>query len=205
MSWRSSSSAMRVQLREQRSDANFLLSERFNRAVYGDHPAAKVSATAESLDALKPRTGLRQWHRERYATAKRDPRHRRRCPREGSASPNWKSCSAGWKKTELKPTWPRDPVARKRAQSVSRPPAQFGADDGCAGQHRHRPAQPRLSGDDRDERCHRRRRVGAVVFQSPRGERLHLRRLQRLLPRCVIPARGAPAATCARKSLMARW
>ena len=44
---------LRVQLREQRSNANFLLSERFNRAVYGEHPAANVSVTAESLDRIK--------------------------------------------------------------------------------------------------------------------------------------------------------
>ena len=57
---------LRVQLREQRSSANFLLSERFNRAVYGEHPAANVSATAESLDRLT-QDALRKWHRERYA------------------------------------------------------------------------------------------------------------------------------------------
>ena len=45
----------RVQLRQQRTSANFLFNERFNRAVYGDHPAANVSATRESIP-LPPST-----------------------------------------------------------------------------------------------------------------------------------------------------
>lgn len=100
---------MRVQLREQRSGANFLLSERFNRAVYGDHPAAKVSATGESLDAVKRET-LIQWHSERYAPQNAilgiagDVRAK-------DLLAKLEKRFAGWKKSELKPTWPRDPVA----------------------------------------------------------------------------------------------
>jgi zinc protease len=100
---------LRVQLREQRSGANFLLNERFNRAVYGDHPAAKVSATAASLDALKRET-LVQWHRQRFV------------PQNailgiaGDVSAKdllakLEKRLAGWKKTELQPTWPANPVA----------------------------------------------------------------------------------------------
>ena len=100
---------LRVQLREQRSGANFLLNERFNRAVYGDHPAAKVSATAESLDALKRET-LVQWHRQRFV------------PQNailgiaGDVSAKdllakLEKRLAGWKKTELQPSWPANPVA----------------------------------------------------------------------------------------------
>jgi zinc protease len=55
----------RVQLRQQRATARFLAGERFNRAVYGSHPAAVVTATLESIDALTPQM-LRRWHRERY-------------------------------------------------------------------------------------------------------------------------------------------
>ncbi len=57
---------LRAQLRQQRSAANFLVNERFSHAVYGDHPAAIVSPTSESLDALTQAT-LVKWHRERYA------------------------------------------------------------------------------------------------------------------------------------------
>jgi predicted Zn-dependent peptidase len=56
---------MRAQLREQRSAANFLLNERFNRLVYGEHPAAQVSVTAESIDRLN-RESLSRWHGERF-------------------------------------------------------------------------------------------------------------------------------------------
>jgi predicted Zn-dependent peptidase len=57
---------LRAQLRQQRSAANFLVNERFSHAVYGDHPAAIVSPTSESLDALT-QAALMKWHRERYA------------------------------------------------------------------------------------------------------------------------------------------
>jgi zinc protease len=56
---------LRVQLRQQRSSANFLLAERFNRAVYGSHPAAKVSLTTDSIEAITPEI-LAKWHGERY-------------------------------------------------------------------------------------------------------------------------------------------
>ena len=102
---------LRVQLREQRSGANFLLNERFNRAVYGDHPAAKVSATVESLDALKRET-LVQWHRERFVPQNAilgiagDVRAK-------DLLAKLEKRLAGWKRTELQPTWPAHPVAAK--------------------------------------------------------------------------------------------
>ena len=101
----------RVQLREQRSGANFLLNERFNRAVYGDHPAAKVSATAESLDALTRET-LVQWHRQRFVPQNAilgiagDVRAK-------DLLAKLEKRFAGWKRTELQPTWPANPVAAK--------------------------------------------------------------------------------------------
>src|SRR5580700_7100730 len=45
---------LRIQLQQQRSSPMFLIQERFNRAVYGDHPAAITSATAESIDKITP-------------------------------------------------------------------------------------------------------------------------------------------------------
>jgi zinc protease len=56
----------RVQLRQQRATARFLAGERFNRAVYGSHPAAVVTATLESINALTPDL-LKKWHAERYS------------------------------------------------------------------------------------------------------------------------------------------
>ena len=56
----------KVQLRQQRSRPGFLAGERFNRAVFGSHPAAVVTATIDSIDALTPEL-LTQWHRQRYS------------------------------------------------------------------------------------------------------------------------------------------
>ena len=112
---------MRVQLREQRSNANFLLGERFNRAVYGEHPAAKVSVTAESLDRLT-QDALRQWHRERYAPQNSilgiagDVRAK-------DVIGKLEKLLGGWKKSELRPIWPRDPQAAsaRKVYLVDRP------------------------------------------------------------------------------------
>jgi len=56
---------LRVQLQQQRSSPMFLLQERFSRAVYGNHPAAITSATAESIDKITPEL-LAKWYKERY-------------------------------------------------------------------------------------------------------------------------------------------
>jgi zinc protease len=56
---------MKVQLQQQRSTAGFLMQERFNRAVYGDHPAAITSATVQALDKITPAM-LAEWHATRY-------------------------------------------------------------------------------------------------------------------------------------------
>jgi zinc protease len=56
----------RVQLRQQRARSGFLAGERFNHVVFGSHPAAVVTATLESINALSPEL-LLKWHRERYS------------------------------------------------------------------------------------------------------------------------------------------
>ena len=57
---------MKAQLRQQRASPNFLSNETFARAVYASHPAAVVSSTNESIDAITPEM-LAKWHQERYA------------------------------------------------------------------------------------------------------------------------------------------
>jgi zinc protease len=111
----------RVQLREQRSSANFLLNERFNRTVYGEHPAANVSATRESLDALS-QAALIQWHRERYAPQNAilgiagDVRAKELLMK-------LEKQLAGWQKSEAEQVWPRNPVAAtaRKVLLVNRP------------------------------------------------------------------------------------
>jgi zinc protease len=55
----------KVQLQQQRSSPFFLIRERFNQAVYGNHPAAITSATLASIDTITPEM-LKKWHKERY-------------------------------------------------------------------------------------------------------------------------------------------
>ncbi len=99
---------MRAQLREQRSGANFLLNERFNRLVFGDHPAAQVSATTESIDRLN-RELLSKWHRERFAPENSilgiagDVRAK-------DLLAKLEIQLAGWKKRPADQPWPRDPA-----------------------------------------------------------------------------------------------
>jgi zinc protease len=111
----------RAQLRQQRSAPNFLLNERFNRAVYRDHPAAIVSPTSESLESLT-REALVQWHRERYAPQNAllaiagDVRAQELILR----LEKW---FAGWQRKDVKRPWPANPVAAtsRKAYVVHRP------------------------------------------------------------------------------------
>ncbi|HYL76735.1 MAG TPA: pitrilysin family protein [Bryobacteraceae bacterium] len=57
---------LKVQLQQQRSSPFFLIRERFNRAVYGNHPAAITSPTPESIEKITPKL-LAKWHHDRYA------------------------------------------------------------------------------------------------------------------------------------------
>jgi predicted Zn-dependent peptidase len=55
----------KVQLQQQRSSPSFLMGERFNKAVYGNHPASVTSPTLASIDAMTPEM-LKKWHHDRY-------------------------------------------------------------------------------------------------------------------------------------------
>jgi len=50
---------------QQRSSSGFLANETFARIIYGQHPAGRVSMTAESLKAATPET-LKAFHKARY-------------------------------------------------------------------------------------------------------------------------------------------
>ena len=53
-------------LLRQRAEPGFLAAQTLNRALYGTYPAAVVSATPESLDALTPEK-LADWHAKHFA------------------------------------------------------------------------------------------------------------------------------------------
>lgn len=99
---------LRAQLRQQRSAPNFLVRERFNRAVFGNHPAAVISATPQSVDSLTPEI-LMKWHRESYA-----PQNAiLAIAGDVSASqlvPKLERGFARWRETSVKRTLPPNPV-----------------------------------------------------------------------------------------------
>ena len=55
----------RATLTQQRANPNFLAAEMFSRAVYGNHPAARISPTPAALDRLT-RNDLVDFHRTHY-------------------------------------------------------------------------------------------------------------------------------------------
>jgi zinc protease len=109
-----------IGLRNQRTSPQFLSRERFNKAVYGTHPAANFSATAASLEAITPEA-MKKWHDERYV------------PQNAilgiagdvtaaQIMPKLRSAFAAWKKTDLKSAGvpATTPTAEKRVMIVNR-------------------------------------------------------------------------------------
>jgi len=112
---------LHAQLRQQRSAPDFLLNERFNRAVFKEHPAAIVSPTRESIDALTSE-GLLSWHRNRYG-----PQNAilgvAGAVRAGELVAKLEKWLGRWPRTEASEVWPQDPapVSARRVFLVNRP------------------------------------------------------------------------------------
>src|SRR2546422_5123599 len=112
---------VKTQLRQQRANPNFLSREAFNKTLYGSHPAATVSATNESIDAITPDM-LAKWHQERYA-----PQNAilgiTGDVKASEIVPKLEKWLAGWKKTDLKELLPPNPkpAVSKRVVLVDRP------------------------------------------------------------------------------------
>jgi len=112
---------MKVQLTQQRASPNFLLSERFNRAVYGNHPGAVISTNAAALDLMTPET-LRKWHSDRYS-----PQNSvlgiTGDVKGSELVPKLEKWLAGWKRTDLKEVLPPNAKAleAKKVYLVDRP------------------------------------------------------------------------------------
>ena len=111
----------KANLKIQRSQPGFLQAERFSRAVYGNHPAAVVSMTAESLDAMTPEL-LAKWYRERLVP------HNAILAIAGDVKPaevvaKLKKWLGGWQKSELKEVLPPDPqpTTKEKIFLVDRP------------------------------------------------------------------------------------
>jgi predicted Zn-dependent peptidase len=110
-----------VALRQQRTSAEFLMSERFSRAMYGDHPAGNVTTNQGTVDALTPAI-LAKWHDERYA-----PQNTilgiAGDVKATELVPKLERLLAGWKKTDLKETLPANPkpLTARKILLVDRP------------------------------------------------------------------------------------
>jgi zinc protease len=63
--WERLKTRSKAGLQQQRSQPAFLAAEMFNRVTYGNHPGARVSATAQSTDAVT-RDAMVQFHQTRY-------------------------------------------------------------------------------------------------------------------------------------------
>ncbi len=112
---------LEAQLRQQRAAPGFLLRERFHRAVFGNHPAAVISATAQSVVALTPDI-LMKWYRESYAPqdAILAIAGDVRAPELTGKLEKW---FERWPKTDLKKSLPVNPIAvgARKGYIVDRP------------------------------------------------------------------------------------
>jgi predicted Zn-dependent peptidase len=108
-------------LRQNRTSASFLANEQFSRAVFGSHPAARIAATPESLEAITPEA-MKKWHDERWV------------PQNAILGvvgdvtpaqllPKMKAALAAWKKTDLQAAAAANPTAagEVRVVLVNRP------------------------------------------------------------------------------------
>ena len=60
----------RAGLIQQRTQPGFLSAERFSKVIFGDHPAGRVSATPETLDAIT-REAMVEYHKHPFRTRPR--------------------------------------------------------------------------------------------------------------------------------------
>ncbi|MEO6212889.1 MAG: pitrilysin family protein [Vicinamibacterales bacterium] len=63
--WNRAKARAKSGLQQQRTSPNFLASEKYSKIMYGDHPAGRVTTTAESLDAITPEA-MSAFHRTHY-------------------------------------------------------------------------------------------------------------------------------------------
>ena len=120
-----------------RSNAGFLVAERFTRAVFGKHPAATIVPTEASVDAMTPEL-LAKWHHERYVPQNAilgisgdvDTK---------ALLVKLKTWLGGWAKTDLKPEMPPNPTAALGHEDLPRGPPRLGADRRRHGQPRDQP------------------------------------------------------------------
>jgi zinc protease len=111
----------KIQIKQVRSIPGFLVAERFNRAVFGNHPAATIFATEAAVDAITPEL-MAKWHHDRYA-----PQNAilgiAGDVNSATLLPKLKKWLGGWAKSDLKEVMPPNPVppTAKKIYLVNRP------------------------------------------------------------------------------------
>jgi len=104
-----------------RTQPSFLATERFNRAIYGNYPAAVIASNAEAIDAMTAEN-LMKWHDEHYA-----PQNAILAVsgdvNAATLVPKLKQWLAEWQKTNASPKLPPAPTAvqAKNIYLVDRP------------------------------------------------------------------------------------
>ena len=63
--WERAKARAKSGLQQQRTNPNFLGSERYNAIMYGTHPAGRITTTAQALDAIT-REAMAEFHRTKY-------------------------------------------------------------------------------------------------------------------------------------------
>ena len=167
------------------------------RSIFGDHPAGRVSATPETLDAIT-RDAMVEFHRTRFV-----PDHALIAFAGdislAEARKMVEAKLAAWKKAGAPKPATTQPPAPGPAKVYLVAPPELGADEPHGRHAVDGPDRSRLRAADRRQ-PRARRHDGPALPPSARREGLHLRHRQRVLgdrhPRPVV---GVDAA-CARRS-----
>jgi zinc protease len=103
-------------LRQQRTSPSFLSRERFNKAIYGDHPASILSPTPATLEAITV-DALKKWHEEHY-TPQNSILGVVGDVTPAQIMPKLKAAFGAWKKTDYKADIPANPPVQEGVQVV---------------------------------------------------------------------------------------
>jgi zinc protease len=112
---------IRASLTQQRSSPNFLVSERFSRAVYGNHPGSVITFNPAALDTVTP-DALKKWRDSRY-TPQNAILGITGDVKTADLVQKLEKSLAEWKKTDLAETLPANPkpATAKKVYLVDRP------------------------------------------------------------------------------------
>ena len=185
----------RAGLEDQRGDPDFLATERYNKAIYGSHPASSTGVTKESLEKIT-RDALVSFHKANYVpdyaiiAVSGDITL-------ADARTKFEAALKAWTKSgKPRPDRHRS-AAHRRDEGLHRQSARLRADELPARRAGDQPPEPGLRRAAGDE--HRARRPNGRLFRVLREEKGYTYGASSGCTRCGIAATGARAWTCARR------